>query len=108
LRAAPATTTAAAAENILEAKKIAEDILKLIEDRLIDAAIEAAARKSRVAEAVERGTLLRIGKNRVSFGGFPELFLRFLFTMRIAIRMPLQRRFAIGGFDFFRGGGALN
>ena len=74
-----AVARAAAAENILEAEEIAEDILKFVEDGLIDAAVEAAARKSRIAKAVIRGALLRVGKNRVGFGGFAEFFLRFLF-----------------------------
>ena len=42
LRAIPAAAASTAAENILETKKVAEDILKLIEDRLVHAAVEAS------------------------------------------------------------------
>src|ERR1700730_9156936 len=70
---------AASSKNILEPKKIAEDILKFIKNSLIDAAIESTARKSRVSIAVISDALLGFRKNRVSFGGFPKLFLRFLF-----------------------------
>ncbi len=52
-------TRAAAAENILEAEEIAENILKFVEDGLIDSALEAAAGKSRVSEAVIGRALLR-------------------------------------------------
>src|SRR5258708_14223705 len=68
---------AASSKNILEAKKIAENILKFIENRLIYAAIESAARKPGISVAVIGDSLLRFRKNRVRFGGFAKLFLRF-------------------------------
>src|SRR6202043_1068732 len=75
---------AASSKNILEPKKIAEDILKFIKNSLIDAAIESTARKPCVSIAVVGDALLRFRKNRVRFGGFPKPFLRFLFLLRIA------------------------
>src|SRR6266853_2521648 len=91
---------AASAKNILESKKIAKDVLKFVENGLIDAAVKAAARKSCKAEAVVGGALLRFRKDRVRFGGFAELLLCFLLLRRVAVRMPLQGCLTIGGFNF--------
>src|SRR4029077_14628317 len=95
LRAA-ATSTASAAKNILEAEEVPENILEFIEDGLIDAAVESATRQPCIAEAVVGGALLHIGKNRVRFGGFAKLLLRFVLGLRIAVRVPLQGCFAVG------------
>ncbi len=56
-----AITGTAAAKNILETEKIPKDILKFGEYGLIDAAVETAARESRVAKPVIRSTLVGIG-----------------------------------------------
>src|ERR1700676_1781608 len=98
-----AVARAAPSENILEAKKISEDILKLLKYGLVDAAIKSAARKSRKSVTIVGDALLRLRQDRVGFGGFPKFFLRFLFLLRVAVRMPLQGCFAVGGFDFFGG-----
>src|SRR3984893_3481082 len=99
---------AASSKNILEAKKIAEDILKFIKNSLIDAAIESTARKPCVSVAVVGDALLRFRKNRVRFGGFPKSLFRFLFLLRIAVRMPLQCCLAVGGFNFVGSCGAFD
>src|SRR5712691_9739524 len=78
----------------------AKDILKFVENGLIDAAVKAAARKSCKAEAVVGGAFLRFRKDRVRFGGFAELLLCFLLLLRVAVRMPLQGCLTIGGFNF--------
>ncbi len=98
----PAAPAAPPAKNILESEEVSENILEFVEDGLVDAAIKAAAGKPRVTEAVIGGALLRIGKNRVGFRRLAEFFLRFLLGLRVAVRMPLQRRFAIGGLDLIR------
>src|ERR1700730_8089902 len=99
---------AASSKNIFEAKKIAEDILKLLENGLIDAAVKAAPRKSRKSKAVISGALLRFRKDGICFSGFPELFLCFLLFLRVAVGMPLQRRLAVSGFDFIGRGGTFD
>src|SRR5579863_5112244 len=102
LRAAAAT--APSAQNILKSEEVSENILKLVEDGLIDAAVKSAARQSGVAKTVIRGALLRIGENRICFGGLPELFLRLLLGVRVAVGMPFQRRLAVRGLDLVRAG----
>ncbi len=102
-------SSAPAAKDIFKPEEVSKNILKFIEDRLIHAAIESAAGEPRIAKTVILGSaFLRIGKNRVGFRGFPEFFFRFLFFLRVSIRMPLQRRLAVGGLDFIGRGGALN
>jgi hypothetical protein len=106
--AARSAAPAAASENIFEAEEVAENILELVEDRLIHSAIGAAARYSRVTETVIGGALLPIRQNRVRFGCLAKLLLCFLFLLGITIRMPLQGSFAVGGFHFVGGGGTLD
>ena len=74
--AAPPASTSA--EQILEAEEVAKDILELVEDGLVEAALETAARHARVAEAVIGGALLLVGNNRVGFRCFAEFFLGFV------------------------------
>src|SRR6185437_11093815 len=102
-RAPPAPAATPAAESALESEKIAEYVLKLLEDRGVETAcVEASAAQSRMAVMVVDGALLRVGKNGIRFGGFPEIVLGFLLIFRIAIRMPPQSGLAIRGFDLLR------
>jgi hypothetical protein len=107
IRATLRTAAAApAAHHILEPEKVAENILKSIEDGFTSAAVESSAGDARVPMTVIRGALLRIGKNRIRFRRFAEFSFRFLLGAGVAIGMPLQRLLALGRLHLF-GAGAL-
>ena len=106
----PATSAAPspAAQHLIEPKKIAENILKFLEDRRVEARIESAIAQPRHSVAVVHRTLLLVRKHRVSFGSRAEIVLGLFLLFRIAVRMPLQRRLAIRRFDLFRRSAALD
>src|SRR5208282_2647652 len=98
--AAPAARalTAVASENVAHAKQVAENVLKIFEDRGIEPAEAARLLDAGVAVAVVELALLRVRKNAIGLGRGAELLLRFLFVLRIPVRVPLQRGFAVCGF----------
>src|ERR1700733_6202219 len=57
-----------AAEHFIEAKKIAQNILKFLEDRRVESGIKSAITQPRRAVAVVHRTLLLVGKHRVCLG----------------------------------------
>src|SRR5208282_2013859 len=88
-----------AAEHIVHAEKIAENILEVREDRLVEIGLEAAIAEARVAVTVVDLALLRIGENAVGLRRAAKILLGFVLVFRIAVRVMLQREFAIGGLD---------
>ncbi len=109
-RAAPAAASSCcAAENLIEAEEIAEDILKLLEDSGVESGgIEAAIGKAGMAEAVVDRPLLGIGENAVGLGGLAEFVFSFGLGFGIAVRMILERSLPVGGLDLVAGGVALD
>ena len=97
---AGAPAASAAAEEIFEAEKIAEDVVEILEDGIVKTLAHSCAGKTCVTVGVVDLALLRIAEDAIGFGAFAEFRLRFGFVFRIAIRMPFQRGFAVGGFDF--------
>ncbi len=92
--AAPART---AAEEISETEKVSKDLADILKDRGIESTRSRAAH-GRMAKAVVRRPLVRVRQNGVGFAAFFE-FLFGVRIIRIAIRMKLQRQFAIGALD---------
>src|SRR6266849_1396166 len=99
LRAAAPAAPAATYTQVLEAKKIAEDVVEILEDGAVKSLAGAAAGKARVTVGVVDLPLLRITQHAVGFGAFAKLYFRFGFVFRTAVGMPFQRRFAVGGLD---------
>src|SRR2546425_3413463 len=90
---------AGASENVLESKKVAEDILKFVEDRGVEARVGGNAGNAGMAVAIVCGTFLGIGEDAVGFRGFAKLRFGSVLLLRIAIGMPLERSLAVGGLD---------
>ncbi len=99
LRAAASAAPAAPSKQVLEAKKIAEDVVEILEDGAVKSLAGATAGKARMAVRVVDLPLLRITQHAVGFGAFAKLYFRFGFVFRTAVRMPFQSRFAVGGLD---------
>src|SRR5712691_1204403 len=99
LRAAAPAAPAAPSKQVLEAKKIAEDVVEILEDGAVKSLAGAAAGKARVTVGVVDLPLLRITQHAVGFGAFAKLYFRFGFVFRTAVRMPFQSRLAVGGLD---------
>src|SRR5579875_490868 len=100
-RAAPAP--ARAAERLVEAEKIAENVLELVENRGIESAdIKSTAAETGAAVAIVNGALLLVRKDAVRLAALPEFLLGELLVLGIAVRMPLQRSFAVRGLDLLR------
>src|SRR5438445_10526055 len=100
LCSATPATAAASSKQILEAKKISENVVEILEDGAVETLTGACAGKSRVTVGVVNLSLLSVAQDAVSFGALAELHFRLGFVFRIAVRMPLQRRLAVGRFDF--------
>ena len=92
--ASPAGT---AAEKISETEKVSENLADILKDRRIESTRPRPAHGS-MSKAVVRSPLVRVRQNRVGFAAFFE-FLFCVRIIRIAIRMKLQRQFAIGALD---------
>src|SRR5260370_18001798 len=105
LRAASATPASAPSKQIFEAKEISEDVVEILEDGVVKSLTGSAGKPSMTVRVVNL-PLLRIAEHAVGFGAFAKLYFRLGFVFRIAVRMPLERRFAIRAFDFVDGGGA--
>src|SRR5881296_1027151 len=97
LAATPAASPAA--EQILEHEKIAKDVVKILKDGAVEARLHARAGEPGVAVAVVDFAFLRVAQHAVGFGRLAESLLGFLFVFRIAVRMPLERGFAVRRFD---------
>jgi hypothetical protein len=108
----PASATSAAptpaAQRLIETKKIAENILKFLEDRRIEAGIESAISQPGRSVTVVYRTLLLIRKYGVGFRSRAEIVLSLLFLFRIAVGMPPQRRLAVRRFNLLRRGAAVH
>src|SRR6185437_10409630 len=90
-----AAAGAAAAEQVPEAKELAEDVGKIGEVGGIEAAAVADAR---MAEAVVLGAFLLIGEDAVGLGGFLERFFRAGIAL-VAVGVVLERQAAVGALD---------
>ena len=92
---AEATETAEAA-----AEDVAEDVAEGREDvaDVGEAAAEAAAARSLVAEAIVEAPLLRVGEHLIGLGGLLETRLGFL-VARVAVRMQIERELAVGSLQ---------
>src|SRR6267154_2927017 len=104
LRAAAATPASAPSKQICEAKEISEDVVEILEDSIIKSLTGSAGKPGMTVRVVNL-PLLRIAEHAVGFRAFAKLYFRLGFVFRIAVRMPLERRFAIRAFDFVDGGG---
>ena len=92
--AAPARTPA---EEISEAEKVSEYLADILKDRGIESTRSRTAHGS-MSKAVVCRPLVRVRQDGVGFAAFFE-FLFGVRIIRIAIRMKLQRQFAIGALD---------
>ena len=101
LPARPAASAAPtrAAEHFIEPEKIAENILKFLEDRGIEAGIESAIAQPSRSVAVVHRALLLVGKYGIGFGSRAKIVLGLFFLFRIAVGMPLESRLTVCGFD---------
>ncbi len=101
---APARTSA---EEIAEAKEVAENLTEVVKDAGIDARRPSNSAYAGVSEAVVGGSLVGIRQNRVGFAALFELVFR-VRIVGIAIRVKLQRQLAVGTLDFLLAGSAGN
>ena len=108
LCAAASTATAAPSKQILEAEEIPKNVVEILENSAVKTLTSACAGKARMTVGVVNLALLRIAQNAVGFGTFAKLNLRLGLIFGVAVRMPLQRRLAVGGLDFVNGGGSRN
>src|SRR5258708_19928741 len=105
---AASETAGAASKQILETKKISENVVEILEDRTVETLTSACAREARVTVGIVNLPLLTVAQHAVGFSAFAELDFRLGFVFRIAVRMPLQRRLAVGRFDFIHRGCSRN
>ena len=93
-----AAAASAAAKNLSQAEEVAEDVAEVggVEAR------SGASAQSGVAEAVVDVALFRIRQYCVSFTALFEFFFR-IGIVGIAVRMELQRQFAVGALEFLLG-----
>jgi hypothetical protein len=99
--------TGASTEQVAKAEKLAEDVVKVLKDRCIEAWPRARAADSGVAEAVVQAALFGVGEDGVCLAAF----LEFLFRIRIigiAVGVVLQRQLTVGALDLLVAGAALN
>ncbi len=101
-----APAAASAREEILEAEEVAKNIVEVLEDGTAEVHTTTYTGKPGMTVGVVDLALLRIAEHTVGFGALAELHLCLGFIFRVAIRVPLERALAIGGFDFFYRGGA--
>jgi hypothetical protein len=101
-----AAAAGTAAEKIAESEEVSEDLAHVLEHRGIEATRSSTAHGG-MSEAVVRGPLVRICQNGVGFAALFEFFFGGG-IIRIAVRMKLQRKLAIGTFDFLLPGFAGN
>src|SRR5713226_228771 len=99
LSAAAPATRPAASKQVLETKEISKNVMEILEDGVVKT-LTGAAGKTGMTVSIVNLPLLRIAEHAVGFGAFAELYFRLGFIFRTAVRMPLQRRFAVGGLDF--------
>jgi hypothetical protein len=99
LRAAATAASSATTEEILEAEKIAEDIVEILEDSVVKSLPCACAGEAGMTVRVVNLALLLVAQDTVCFGALAEFYFRLGFVLRASVRVPLQRGFAIGGFD---------
>jgi hypothetical protein len=99
LNTAATSSAATTAEHVAEAKKFAEDVAEILEDRRIEAAtLPCAASESGMPVAVIGGALVGVGEHGVGFADFLESFFR-VRIVGIAVRVKLQRKLAIGALE---------
>src|SRR5258705_10477654 len=94
----------AAAKNIFETEKVAEDIVEVLKDRSIEIDATAGAAQTGMAIGVVNLAFFLIAQNAVGFRAFAEIDFSFVFVLGVAVGVPLQSRLAIGGLDFVHGG----
>src|SRR5262249_30491930 len=102
--AAPAAL--AASKHILESEEVAENILKLFEDRAVESAFCTHAGKARMAVTVISGALVLVGEHAVGLRALPEFRFGVFLFLWIPVRMPLERSLAVGGLNLLRRGRA--
>src|SRR5580693_4221488 len=90
-----------AAQHFVKTKKIAENVLKFLEDRRVESGIESAIAQPCHSVAVVHRALLLVRKHCIRFGSGAKLMLGLFLLLRVAVRMPLQRRLAIRRFNLF-------
>ncbi len=79
--------------------------MEILEDSIVKS-LTGAAGKPGVTVGVINLSFLHIAEHAVGFGAFAKLHFRLGFVFRIAVRMPLERRFAVCAFDFVDRGSA--
>jgi hypothetical protein len=98
-------TLASAAKEIAKAEEIPENVVQVLECAGIDSAHSTA--DSGVTKAIVSGALVAVGEDGVRLAAFFELFFR-VWIVGIAVRMILQRQFAVGALNFLLAGFAGN
>src|SRR5260370_1449603 len=98
LRARASPAPPRASKQIAQSEKIAQDIAEVGEGRGIEAWRTAEALQTLMPIAVVSGTLLRVAEHAIGFGGFLELFLRFL-IVGVPVGMEFERQFSIGALQ---------
>jgi hypothetical protein len=102
-----ATAPGAAAKNIAESKKVAEDVAEIVEN----CGIEATAATARttaypgVTEAIIKRAFLVVGEDRICLARLFELLLR-IGVIGIAVRMKLHGELAVSALDVLLAGPA--
>lgn len=99
LRAIATAATTGSAENVAEAKKLAEDVAEVLEyGRIESRALRCRAAQPSVAEAVINRTFFGVGEYGVCLADFFE-FLFGIRIVRIAVRMILKSKLPISGLE---------
>ena len=89
-------------------EEVGEHVLKVAQDVAHTGAVDvepAVPREASVPKAVVSRTFVRIAQDCISFGGFLEFLFR-IRIIRIAVRMVLEREFAIRALHLLLGRGA--
>jgi len=97
----------ASSEHISEAEQIAEDIVEILEDSGIESRASAGATDSSMTKAIIESALFAVRQDRVGFAALLELLFR-VGIVGIAVRMELQREFAVCALDLLLGGRPLD
>ena len=105
LHAGAALAPAAAASEDVEAEEVAEDVMEIVEDGLVEAA-SAVAADGGMAEAVVGGAFVGVGEHGIGFGRFLELLLGFR-VAGVAVGVVLHGELAVGAFDLLIAGTAF-
>ena len=95
----PAPPPAAASKKVPKAKKLAEDIAEILEDRRVEPSSTSRPPEPGVSEAIISRTLVGIGQHRVRLTHFLE-FLFGIGIVGIPVGMKLQREFPIRALQF--------